>query len=268
MTEEIVVKKVKSNYSQYIGIVIIAILLTSTLFMAGKTNQYKDHIRTLEAELKGTVQETTKDMINLKTKYKKTITEFDKLKSDLQNIKDKDDLMKRDIQLYIKSRYRSVPNVVAQTISENAVKLGKKYEVSIPLLVGIMQVESITFNPMALSKKGAIGLMQVMPEWVPKLGLKNKYELYNIDTNIESGIKVLKIHIGEAKGSITKGLYLYVNKDNTYADKVYTAVGKFVTYRSTVDNEKLKSEENNNGHVKKSQEQSKKSEVENEHNPK
>lgn len=179
--------------------------------------------------------------------------------------------MKRDIQLYIKSRYRSVPNVVAQTIAENTVKLGMMYEISIPLLVGIMQVESITFNPMALSKKGAIGLMQVMPEWVPKLDLKNKYELYNIDTNIESGIKVLKIHIGEAKGSITKGLYLYVNKDSTYADKVYTAVGKFVTYRSTVDNDKLKAEANGNGHIKKAEEQSKKSEVEsevkNEHNP-
>lgn len=265
MTEEINIKKAKKNYGQLVMLFTIAILVGLVFYVAGMSNKYKTHIRTLEIELGDTLQKTTKEIIELKTVHKKTVEEFDKLKNDLQNIKDKDDLMRRDIQLYIKSRYRSVPNVVAQTISENTVKLGKKYEVSIPLLVGIMQVESITFNPMALSKKGAIGLMQVMPEWVPKLGLKNKYELYNIDTNIESGIKVLKIHIDEAKGSITKGLYLYVNKDTTYADKVYTAVGQFVTYRSTVDNEKIN---NGNGTIKKVQEQSKKSEVANEHNPK
>ena len=241
-------------------IIVIAFAISTTTKLVTYKNQLK--IAGSEIEL------LVKQKIQLKTEYNKTIAEFDKLKSDLQNIKDKDDLMKRDIQLYIKTRYRSVPNVVAKTIAENAVKLGKEYEISIPLLVGIMQVESITFNPMAQSKKGAIGLMQVMPEWVPKLGLKNKFELYNIDTNIECGIKVLKIHIDEAKGSITKGLYLYVNKDSTYADKVYTAVGKFVTYRSTVDNKELEGEENGNGTIKKSQEQSIKGEVKNEHNPK
>jgi soluble lytic murein transglycosylase-like protein len=263
MSEETITQNEKK--SVYPGLFVGCLLLV-VLFMGGviitKSSNYKDDLNIAGTELERLVHEN----IQLKTKYNKIVVEFDKLKSDLQNIKDKDDLMKRDIKLYIKSRYRSVPNVVAHTIAESAVKLGKKYEVSIPLLVGIMQVESITFNPMALSKKGAIGLMQVMPEWVPKLGLKNKFELYNIDTNIESGIRVLKIHIGEAKGSITKGLYLYVNKDRTYADKVYTAVGKFVTYRSTVDNEKVN---NDNGTIKKDQEQSEKGEVvNNERNPK
>ena len=263
MEEEIVIKKEKKTSIVYPGLFVICLILGVLLVgsIIIKSSNYKKELKIAGSEIELLV----KQKIQLKTEYNKTIAEFDKLKSDLQNIKDKDDLMKRDIQLYIKSRYRSVPNVVAKTISENAVRLGKEYEISIPLLVGIMQVESITFNPMAQSKKGAIGLMQVMPEWVPKLGLKNKYELYNIDTNIECGIKVLKIHIDEAKGSITKGLYLYVNKDSTYADKVYTAVGKFVTYRSTVDNKELEGEENGNGNNKKTQEQSQKSEVKNEH---
>jgi len=263
MTEEIGIKKEKkmSNIRPILFIGSLAMILLVGIDSKIKSTEYINQLKVAESQ----IEMLEKQKIQLKTKHNITVAEFDKLKSEFQNIKEKDGLMKRDIQLYIKSRYRSVPNVVAQTISENAVKLGKKYKVSIPLLVGIMQVESITFNPMALSKKGAIGLMQVMPAWVPKLDIKNKFELYNIDTNIECGIKVLKIHIDEAKGSITKGLYLYVNKDSTYADKVYTAVGQFVTYRSTIDDKKIN---NDSGTIKKVQEQSKKSEVANEHTPK
>lgn len=262
MEEEIVIQKKTSSIYPGLFVGCLILMLVFVVLIIIKSVEYKKQLKLAGEQIEMLV----KERVQLKTKHNKIVEEFVKLKSALQNIKDKDDLMKRDIKLYIKSRYRSVPNVVAHTISESAVKLGKEYEVSIPLLVGIMQVESITFNPMAQSKKGAIGLMQVMPEWVPKLGLKNKFELYNIDTNIESGIKVLKIHIEEAKGSITKGLYLYVNKDSTYADKVYTAVGQFVTYRSTVDNDEIN---NGNGTIKKDKEQSEKGEVvNNEHNPK
>ena len=76
-----------------------------------------------------------------------------------------------------------------------------------------------------------------MPEWVPKFGLKRVSDLHDIDTGIESGIKVLKIHIDENKGSISKGLYYYVGKDKTYAGKVYESMGKFVAFRSTVDDD-------------------------------
>jgi hypothetical protein len=94
----------------------------------------------------------------------------------------------------------------------------------------------MVFNPMAISSKNARGLMQVMPEWAPKFNLRRVNDLHDIETGIKTGIEVLKIHIfDDAKGSIHKGLYYYVGKSDSYAPKIYEAIGKFVTFRSTID---------------------------------
>ncbi len=94
---------------------------------------------------------------------------------------------------------------------------------------------SVNFNPSAISKVNARGLMQVMPEWAKKFDLKKVTDLHDINTGIDSGIKVLKIHIQEQKGSIKKGLYYYVGKDKRYSGKVYEAMGRFVAFRSIID---------------------------------
>lgn len=69
-----------------------------------------------------------------------------------------------------------------------------------PLLVtSIMNVES-NFNPKAKSKKGAIGLMQLMPQTAKEVAIKhlnlenyNEKELYNPDLNIALGVYYVKI---------------------------------------------------------------------------
>jgi len=163
--------------------------------------------------------------------------------------------MIRDIQIFIKTKYRKVSTIVAKTIAVNIVSKCREYKASVPLVIGIMRVES-AFIPTAVSKKGAIGLMQVMPEWASKLGLKDKYVLFDIPVNIESGIKVLNHHIKEdGKGNISKGLYFYVGKDSTYAANVYKAAGEFIIFTSTIDDEKTsmaaeEKEESNGGHGK------------------
>lgn len=163
----------------------------------------------------------------------------DSYQSRLEGIKDKDDLLKRDIFVYIDTKYIEIPKSVALDISENVVKLSKKYNISPELIVGIIQVES-SFNPMAVSPKKARGLMQVMPEWVKKIDGVNKItDLHDIDTNINTGIQVLLIHIEEAGGSLSKGLYYYVGKSDSYVEKVYRAIGQFVAFRSTIDDRKL-----------------------------
>ncbi len=161
-------------------------------------------------------------------------------KDRIAGIKDKDGLLKRDIGLYIQASYRKIPRTVAIAIAENVVDISKKEGISPELVIGIIEIES-SFNPSALGIKTkyghARGLMQVMPEWAPKLGIKSKFDLHDIDTNITAGIKVFKIHLEEGKGNISKGLYLYVNKSSEYVGKVYTAMGKFVSFRSTVDDD-------------------------------
>lgn len=159
-----------------------------------------------------------------------------------------DSLLQRDIEFYITARYTRVPKVVAKSIAENILLYSAQYDISPELVTGIIEVES-RFNPMVISKKDARGLMQVMPEWAPKFKIKVN-DLHDIDVGIESGIKVFLIHLGEAKGSISKALYYYVGKDKTYSDYVYTSVGRFVSFRSTInDKEKIAGKEKNSDRI-------------------
>ena len=182
---------------------------------------------------------------NLETKLASTSNELVKSKARIAGVKGQDDLLKRDIELYIRGRYRKVPKVIAQRIASIVVDISKKEEVSPELLIGIIQVES-QFNPMAVGPKTkygyARGLMQIMPAWSKKFELESLYDLHDVDINITSGVKVFKIHLKENKGSISKALYYYVNKDKAYVDKVYNAMGRFVSFRSTIDDNE-KSEE-------------------------
>ncbi len=150
---------------------------------------------------------------------------------DEKKINDEKEVMKKDIRGYIKNKYKNIPDSIAIEISENIVNLSGSYAISTELVVGIMEVES-GFNPMAVSSKSARGLMQVMPEWSRKFGLKSEFELHNIATGIESGIKVFQIHYEENNNDVSKGLYHYVNKDTAYVTKVYSSMGQFVSYRT------------------------------------
>ena len=157
--------------------------------------------------------------------------------------KDKKELMKYDIEAYIKNRFKNTPKLIAKQIAEHVVEFSDKHQVSTELVVGIMEVES-GFNPMATSSKNARGLMQVMPEWSKKFGLSSEYDLHDIDTGIESGIKVFKIHLGEADGNVSQGLYYYVNRDKNYSSKVYEAMGHFVSFRFAIGDRNRNKAEN------------------------
>lgn len=224
--------------------IIISISISAIIFIAGMTivsaNLYQKTLN-MSREIKSITTE--------RDKYSQENTsaqdELAKMKARIAGIKNNDDLLRRDIELYITHNYNKISKTVAKTIAINVVKESNKQETSPELVMGIMQVESV-FNPMQVGKKTkyghARGLMQVMPEWVKKFNLESKHDLHDIDINIKSGIRVFNIHLKEANGNISKGLYLYVNKDKAYINKVYTAVGKFVSFRSTVDDDE-KSEE-------------------------
>jgi len=228
-------------------LLIIIITCLITVFGTSLTLEYffKQHIQKLKLELvtkEKIIKNSDTRILELNQKINSTYMALENLKRQDNNTK----LLINDIEKYILSNYQRVPKTVAKTIAVELVKETSKENIAPEIILGIIEVES-SFNPSATGIKTkyghARGLMQVMPEWVKKFDLKDNFELYDIDTNIMSGIKVFKIHLKEADNNISKGLYYYVNRDKAYVNKVFTAMGKFVSYRST-DIKKVEDESN------------------------
>lgn len=86
------------------------------------------------------------------------------------------------------------------------------------IIFKIIQTES-TYN--AKARGGAsVGLMQIIPYWHrDKIQGRN---LYNVDTNVEVGVKIFKEYLDQSNGSIRKALWRYNAsvKKKQYAEKV------------------------------------------------
>jgi hypothetical protein len=67
-------------------------------------------------------------------------------------------------------------------------KLAKRYKIKETLILAVAKAES-SFNPFAVSHKGAVGIMQLMPDTARRYGVINRY---NVDQNLEGGIRHLK----------------------------------------------------------------------------
>ncbi len=81
----------------------------------------------------------------------------------------------------------------------------QKKGVPAPLVRSVIQAES-EYNPDALSPKGAMGLMQLMPETAMGLGVENPF---NPEENIKGGVSHLKSLIDNNKGNYKLALAAY-----------------------------------------------------------
>lgn len=158
----------------------------------------------------------------------------DVIKTEIKKKRQKSTKIKRmHIKKYIIKTNPKITDKTAGRIANSIVTNSKKENIPPELVVGIIEVES-TFDPKATGPKTkhgrARGLMQVMPMWAKEFNLKSKRELHNIETSIQTGLKVFKIHLEEANGNISRGLYRYVNFDRSYVRKVYAAVDRFKSH--------------------------------------
>jgi len=95
---------------------------------------------------------------------------------------------------------------VALAVEREAVRTGID-----PLLIAaVISAENPELKPRAKSRAGALGIMQVMPLWLPSFRKICGDDLRRIDTNVCFGARVLKTHITEANGSVEKALLSYV----------------------------------------------------------
>ncbi len=70
-----------------------------------------------------------------------------------------------------------------------------KEGIELSLVLAVIKTES-NFNKNAVSKKGAIGLMQLMPQTAEfmalRLGRQGEIDLFDVDTNVSLGVAYLK----------------------------------------------------------------------------
>ena len=94
------------------------------------------------------------------------------------------------------------------------------------LLLAVMKAES-SFNPTVISKAGAVGLMQLIPETAIRHGVRN---LYDANDNITGGAKHLRYLLDRFHGNIRLALAAY-NAGEGKVDRY----GQIPPYKETQD---------------------------------
>lgn len=95
------------------------------------------------------------------------------------------------------------------------------------LVLAVIQIES-AFDPYAVSRVGAQGMMQVMPFWKKEIG-REQDSLIDLETNLRYGCTILKYYIDKEKGRWAEGLARYNGSYGKYwyPEKVMTAWQKY-----------------------------------------
>lgn len=84
-------------------------------------------------------------------------------------------------------------------------KISKKYVVDDALVKAIIRVES-NFKTKAVSKAGAVGLMQLMPKTAEEMEVKNPF---NPEENIEGGVRYLRYLLDRFKDNLPMAIAAY-----------------------------------------------------------
>jgi soluble lytic murein transglycosylase-like protein len=102
----------------------------------------------------------------------------------------------------------------------------KKYQVDFALIKAMIRAES-GFNPFAISRKGAKGLMQLMPETALRLNVSN---VFNPEENIEGGVRYFKYLLSLFNNDLRLSLAAYNAGENLVSE-----LRSIPPYRETVD---------------------------------
>jgi hypothetical protein len=110
--------------------------------------------------------------------------------------------LRKDRQLRTHFRIaRGNPQEYEQLIQSSAAKYG----VSAALIKAVIQAES-GYNPNAVSRTGASGLMQLMPGTAKQLKVADSF---NPQQNVDGGVRYLKFLLDTFKGDVTLALAAY-----------------------------------------------------------
>lgn len=123
------------------------------------------------------------------------------------------------------SRFRSLTTPPAE-ISGLVEKTADRHQVDPKLVRAIIQVES-AYNARAVSRKGAKGLMQLIPSTAERFGVQNSF---NPKQNIEGGVTYLRYLLDLFDGSVPLSVAAY-----NAGEHAVLRQGGIPKYRETVD---------------------------------
>ncbi len=131
-----------------------------------------------------------------------------------------------DYRIFIKEKPRKVlgPDSGEQyehDFDHYIAEASKKHGVSFPLVKAIIKAES-DFNPKAISRKGALGLMQIMPENLETLQISDPFDPWE---NIMGGTRYLRMMLNRFNGKLPLSLAAY-NAGPTAVDR-YQSIPPF-----------------------------------------
>ena len=134
-------------------------------------------------------------------------------------------------KLYIRESNDDVGNVGSFSRDSNQYdplisEFSKKYQVDFALIKAIIRAES-GFNPGAISRKGAKGLMQLMPETASRLNVSN---IFSPRENIEGGVRYFKYLLSLFDNDVRLSLAAYNAGENLVGE-----LRSIPPYRETVD---------------------------------
>jgi soluble lytic murein transglycosylase-like protein len=121
---------------------------------------------------------------------------------------------------------RSANSLPPGEVDKLVVKAASAKQVDPKLVHSIIQVES-GYNPNAVSNKGAMGLMQLIPGTAKRFGVENPFDPLQ---NVQGGVSYLKYLLDMFKGDVTLSLAAYNAGENSVLRS-----GGVPAYRETQD---------------------------------
>ncbi len=99
----------------------------------------------------------------------------------------------------------SSPGLTGEQLDAIIDEAAAKHGVDANLVRAVIKVES-NFNPHAVSRKGAMGLMQLMPSTARNLQVANPFD---VRQNVDGGVRHLKQLLQDFNGDVTKSVAAY-----------------------------------------------------------